>query len=170
VFKGIVTQDLGLYHSKAAQPAGLVADGLTARNTRSDRQALYSARSDHLGCGPTATGTWVDPLFLSWVIYSFLLHAHSFNTHEENSPPLSLSLGEKVLPCGEAFPIDPDPTEGIPGLTVMSSFIPFGYFIDSSSLSPWILLPRVHNVKEEDSIFGPWICWIDGGHSAMMSI
>jgi hypothetical protein len=34
----------------------------------------------------------------------------------------------------------------------MSSSIPSRYFIDSSTLSPWILLPRVHKVKDEDSI------------------
>jgi hypothetical protein len=34
----------------------------------------------------------------------------------------------------------------------MSYSIPSGYFIDSSSLSPWISLPRVHNVKDEDPI------------------
>jgi hypothetical protein len=95
-----------------------------------------------------------------------------FNTHKEifSSLSLSPSQGDKALPCGEAYPIDPGPTEGISGLTVTSSSIPSRYFIDSSSLSPWIMLPRVHNVRNEDSIFGPWICWIDGGHSAMMSI
>jgi hypothetical protein len=42
--------------------------------------------------------------------------------------------------------------EGILGLTAISSSIPSGNFIDSSSLSSWISLPRVHNVKDEDSI------------------
>jgi hypothetical protein len=67
---------------------------------------------------------------------------------------LSLSQGEKALPCGEAFPIDPSPTEDIPGLTATSSSIPSRYFIDFPSLSTWISLPRVHNVKDEDSFLG----------------
>jgi hypothetical protein len=67
---------------------------------------------------------------------------------------LSLSQGEKALPCGEAFPIDPSPTEDIPGLTATSSSIPSRYFINFPSLSTWISLPRVHNLKDEDSFLG----------------
>jgi hypothetical protein len=50
---------------------------------------------------------------------------------------------------GKVLPFDPGPTEGIPILSPMSSSIPSGYFIDSSPLSPWISLLRVHKVKHE---------------------
>jgi hypothetical protein len=98
------------------------------------------------------------PFLCLKLIYSFIFIPIHFNTHEEHSPLLSLSLslsqGEKALPCGEAFPIDPSPTEDIPGLTATSSSIPSRYFIDFPSLSTWISLPRVHNVKDEDSFLG----------------
>jgi hypothetical protein len=70
----------------------------------------------------------------------------------KNTSPLSLSQEEKNLPWGKALPFSPGANKGIPGLTATSSSIPSVYFIDSSSLSPWISLPRVHNVKDEDSI------------------
>jgi hypothetical protein len=45
---------------------------------------------------------------------------------------LSLSQGEKDFPCRDAFTFDLGQTEGIPSLTVTSSTISSGYFIDSS--------------------------------------
>jgi hypothetical protein len=71
----------------------------------------------------------------------------------KNSPLLSLSLSRRIgPPLGKALPFYPGPSEGIPGLTTMSSSIPSMYFIDSSPLSPWISLPRVYKVKHEDLI------------------
>jgi hypothetical protein len=76
-------------------------------------------------------------------------HSPSFD-YPRKTLPFSLSQGEEDLPCGEALPFDPGATEGIPGLTVTSSSIPFEYFIDSLFLYPWILLLMVQSVKHED--------------------
>jgi hypothetical protein len=73
-------------------------------------------------------------------------------THEKHFILLSLSLSRRRGPLlGKALPFDPGSTKGIPGLTVMSSSIPSRYFIVSSP-PPWISLPRVHKVKDEDLI------------------
>jgi len=85
VFLEIVTQDLGVYQSKAVQPAGTVLGGLTAWNIRSDRQALSSARSDRLVRGPTATGARgrspFPAFWLSTLSFSIPIH---LNTHEKH--------------------------------------------------------------------------------------
>jgi hypothetical protein len=95
-------------------------------------QVLYGAQSDH---------PWSRSDLLVRPIPSFL---PLFS--------LSLSQGERYLPCGEAPPFDPRPTEGIPSLTATSSTISSGYFINSFHLYPWISLVRVPYVKHEDSI------------------
>jgi hypothetical protein len=102
------------------------------------------------GHGLTALGASEIQSPLSQLIPSFFHLPLHLNQNKKT--PLSLSQGENNLSWGKALPFDLGPTEGIPGLTATSSSIPSGYFIDFSSLSPWILLPRVHNIKDEDSI------------------
>jgi hypothetical protein len=120
-----------------------VAGGRTARDSRSDRQVLYGARSDRPA----------RPNRSKYLISSSSFSPLHLHTHENTSPPF-LSQGEKDPPCGEALPFDPGPSEGIPGLTATSSTISSGYFIDSSPFYPWISFVRVQCVKHEDSILG----------------
>jgi hypothetical protein len=87
------------------------------------------------------------PVLLYLLLFFIPFH---FNTHEENTP-LSLSRRKRLFLVGRPSPIDSGPTEAIPGLTAMSSSIPSRYFINSFPLYPWISLPRVHNVKDENS-------------------
>jgi hypothetical protein len=120
------------------------------QGSRSGRHSLYGTQSDRPWSRSDCLGCQWDPIpFIS--AYPFLLPpTPSFEPKQKT--PLSLSQGENNLSWGKALPFDLGPTEGIPGLTATSSSIPSGYFFDFSSLSPWILLPRVHNIKDEDSI------------------
>jgi hypothetical protein len=157
VVYGFFLRKLGLHHSMESFQIGKeksAPSGLTAWSPRSDSHSLFGRGPTAPDHNLTASASRADPVSRDMHFYSFFFIPIDFNTHQENTPPLSFSHGEKALPCGEAFPIDPSPTGGIPGLTVMSSSIPSGYFIDSPSLSPWISLPRVHIVKDEDSILG----------------
>jgi hypothetical protein len=87
---------------------------------------------------------------MPYLLYTSSLPIH-LPTHKKHFILLSLSR-RRGSPLGKVLPFDPYPAEGIPRLSMTSSSIPSGYFIDSSPLSPWILLPRVHKVKHEDLI------------------
>jgi hypothetical protein len=105
-----------------------------------------------LGHGQTARRGRVDPPYLLSLILSIFFLTHSLQ-HPRRKLSSSLSLKEKrPFLVGRSSPLIPVQPRASP--VSPRCPLPFPPGISSIPLlfSPWISLPRVHNVKDEDSI------------------